>query len=649
MPVSLTLEIRPGSPRHQKIIDAVRNRVQASYREFQKHHKKWRDAEERTLAYLPEREYDALRRQEREGGKPQYTTIQVPYTFAIIMAAHTYWTTVFMSRTPVLQAEGRHGEAEQSVQAIESLLQYQVQVGEMLVPLYIWLMDVGKYGFGVIGTYWDERYSMVSKIVEQEEMILGVVPTGKTKRIRTTERVKGYEGNTLYNVRPYDFYPDPRVTLANFQKGEFVAIYNEISYNEALKREHAGYYVNIERAAMGKQLAQNRTEGSAQLELPADEFDAPFMDGDVRGDPRKLKDPDVIPIFECFIELVPSTWELGKSELPEKWVFTITADYSTVIGAQPLGLIHDKFPFDVIELEPEGYALVNRGFPEVCASTQNTIDWLINSHFYGVRKALNNQIIMDPSRTVMKDWLSPTQGGIIRMKPAAYGTDPNTAWAQVQINDVTRNNMTDIGAMMQMGERITGVNDQIMGVLNQGGRKTAQEVRTASTFGINRLKTSAEYFSAMGWSPMTQKLIQNSQQLYTGEMKLKLVGDYAMTAGPSFINVTPDMIQGSYDFVPIDGTLPVDRFAQANLWRSLFADMARYPEIMMQYDVGRIFAWVAQLAGLKNINQFKVQVAPDAALAAQAQQGNVVAMKGGSETPSRVPEPGQIEGMGTTG
>ena len=45
------------------------------------------------------------------------------------------------------------------------------------------------------------------------------------------------------------------------------------------------------------------------------------------------------------------------------------------------------------------------------------------------------------------------------------------------------------------------------------------------------------------------------------------------------------------------------------------------PQVAMGYDWARIFAWVAQLAGLKNISQFKVQVVPDAVLAAQAASG----------------------------
>jgi hypothetical protein len=118
----------------------------------------WRQAEERILAYLPERDVDAVRKTAREGGLPQYTTIQIPYSYGVLMAAHTYLTSVFMGRNPVFQYSGRHGESAQQVQAMEALIDYQVCVGGMLPPMYTWIYDALKYGFGVVGVYWDEKW-----------------------------------------------------------------------------------------------------------------------------------------------------------------------------------------------------------------------------------------------------------------------------------------------------------------------------------------------------------------------------------------------------------------------------------------------------------------------------------------------------------
>jgi hypothetical protein len=46
---------------------------------------RWQTAEERTLAAIPETEVDTARRHRRADGVPVYTTIQVPYTFAMLL------------------------------------------------------------------------------------------------------------------------------------------------------------------------------------------------------------------------------------------------------------------------------------------------------------------------------------------------------------------------------------------------------------------------------------------------------------------------------------------------------------------------------------------------------------------------------------
>jgi hypothetical protein len=87
----------------------------------------------------------------------------------------------------------------------------------------------------------------------------------------------------------------------------------------------------------------------------------------------------------------------------------------------------------------------------------------------------------------------------------------------------------------------------------------------------------------------------------------KVAGSLFMDAQP-YMKITPESIAGFYDYIPVDGTMPVDRYAMAALWQQLMGQMAQMPDVLMQYDFGRIFTYVAQLAGVKNLSQFKVQV-----------------------------------------
>jgi hypothetical protein len=615
---SLTLKIDPNSDLHKKLLARIASRISLAKEAHSDRHEAWRRAEDTTLAYLPEREDDILRRQKRDRGEPKYTTIQIPYSYATLMSAHTYWTSTFFARSPIHQYSGRHGESEMQVQALEALIAYQVEVGEFMAPYYIWLYDGGKYGHGVLGHYWEQEVIHYGAILEYEDP-----NTGEMSILQTTEEVMGYEGNKVYNLSPYDFMHDPRVTIGNFQKGEFCVSRRRMGWSDILRREKAGYFHNLDRIREHLGNDQGASEGSSQLKRP--DFSKSILKDD-----EKNEHPAGAAFWEFYVELIPSEWGVGKTDFPQKWCFTVTEDMGLIVGASPLGYIHGKFPFDIIEPEIEGYGIYNRGIPEVLEGVQNTMDWLINSHFFNVRASLNNQFIIDPSKLVVKDVQNGEPGFIWRLRPEAYGEDIRKFFHQIPVTDVTRGHFTELNNMISIGERIFGVNDQIMGSLNTGGRKTATEVRTSSGFGTNRLKTIAEYMSHTAFAPHSQKLVQSSQQYYDMSGKLKIVGDLAQDAGPAFTNVSPEMIAGFYSFVPIDGSLPVDRMAQANLWKEIFGGLRNMPpQIAQGYDWAKMFGWMASLAGLKNIHQFKVQVVPDAQIASQAQAGNIIPMRPG--------------------
>ena len=205
--------------------------------------------------------------------------------------------------------------------------------------------------------------------------------------------------------------------------------------------------------------------------------------------------------------------------------------------------------------------------------------------------------------------------------------------------------------MFDIGERSFGIGEQLMSAQTSRGRKSATEARQDATFGVGRMKTVSEYSSAVGFAPLGQALIQNSQQFYTAEQKLRIVGNLAGTAGNQFMTVTPEAISGFYEYIPVDGTLPIDRFAQATLWKDIFFQMRQFPDLMAQFDMAKIFMWIAQLAGIRNIDQFRVQVVPDELAAQQAQAGNVIPLqqpRQGLNLPPERPTPRQLPGVGST-
>jgi hypothetical protein len=614
----ITREIPKGSPLHQKIIAMLSARIRFAERSRAKQVEKWQKAEELTLAFIQESEIDAIRRGDRDNtGTPRYTTLQIPYSYALIMAAHTYLTSVFFGRTPVHQFAGRHGETEMSVMAIEALIGYQVEIGKFLVPYYIWKYDAVKYGVGIINTYWQDEIIQYSNILEQVDPL-----TGKSTKVQEMVQVAGYRGNKIINVAPFDFYHDPRFPIYRFQEGEFCARRFVLGWNEMVRRRNQQYYMNTEFITSRFAPSQLINLGASALVRP--EIPGFILDAEDQGHPMAFY------AYEIYIDLIQKEWGLGDSNYPEKWVFTVTGDLSLIIGAQPHGAAHGQFPFDIETYEVEGYGLWSRGLPEITLDIQNTMDWLLNQHFFNVRASLNNQFIIDPSKIVVRDAEDGGPGFIYRLRPEAYGTSIDSFFKQVQVQDVTAQHIPNMETMFDLGEKVTGINEQMFGAL-AGGRKTATEVRTSTGFGVNRQKTIAEYMSAMGMSPHAQKLVQQSQQWYDQEQPLKVMGNLASDAS-KFLNVTPNSIAGFYDWVPVDGTLPIDRMALVNLWQQFMGQMRNMPQLMQQLDMWKLFAYIGQLAGIRNIQQFKIQVMPPGANPATFAGGNVIPIGGSPKT-----------------
>ena len=611
---------------HRKIFEALKDRRRMWYNDSADRRKKWSNDEKQFQTYVHETTDDKLRKADAAStGKQEYTQIVIPYSYGLIMAFHTYLSSVFLARTPVLQFQERHGAGDTSVQSIEAIMDYQTAVGGHLVPYYIWLMDATKHGLGVIGSYWDDEVVRVSKIVEEAPTFGGFSIPGATKRkVKKTIEIPGYKGNRIFNIRPQDFIFDTRVSLGDFQVGEFAGRILDMSWLDITDGAERGVFMNVDKLRQ-----KSKSQNSDPDELR--DNDEQFIDLPSRGNDdlegvdttlTQIPDTGRVEGYELIVRLVPKNWGLGKSGSSEKWVFLVMSDI--IIQARPLGELHNKFPYSILETEISGYALFKRSMLEIAEPLNDVLSWLVNTHFFNIRKSLNNMFIADPSRVFMKDFKNPDAGLAIRLRTEAYGQPISNVIQQFQVQDVTAQHMQDTKVITEMMQITLGINSQLMGMLETTGRKTATEIRGSVGFSMNRLKTQAEYMSAMGFAPHSQMMVQSTQQHLDIERYYKLTGDLlpGQTEG---IMVNPENITGFFDYIPVDGTMPVDKLALANLWKELMAGVGSSELLMQQYDIGKIFAYTAQLSGAKNINRFKVETQPDQQVAGQVAAGNLVA------------------------
>jgi hypothetical protein len=328
---------------------------------------------------------------------------------------------------------------------------------------------------------------------------------------------------------------------------------------------------------------------------------------------------------------------LGDSESPEKWLFTI-ANKNQIIQAEPLDLDHGLHPVVVTEPYSMGYTPGGMSMVEMLEPIQEGMSWLLNSHIHNIRGIINNSFILDPNAVDMTSFKDGRPGKLIKLKPSAVGRDVRTVIQQLQMYDATAQHVTDIEVLRRLGDTISAVNDNLRGVQNSGGRKTATEVRTASENGASRLVMQARLISAQAMVDQAEQMCINLQQLTTEPFMMKVVGTDGMER---LMEIAPDNLIGDFNFPVTDGTLPLDKIALLDVWKEIFLQMATNPMLMQMYDIGKVFDYVAELSGARNIEKFKLQMPPGmapgmpgmgpdpGAMAQQAGAGNVVPLFNG--------------------
>ena len=610
--------LRFGGKEHERVREAIRERYRMSKRALETRHTKWRADEARFQAFVPETEAEANRKALRATtGQPQQTNLIVPYTYAIQMTMHTYLSSVYLGRDPIFQFEGTDSGGAAGKMALESAIRWTLKQGKSVPRYYLHLMDLSKYGMAVTGSYWEERFVRYKKKVSGFRKV-GPFQVPDTEEIRyvEAEHLK-FAGTRVYNVRPFNFFPDTRRSLFDYQEGEFCIVrIDDMSMQDVMEGDQ---YFNKEFASRSRR-GQHDDPGHSAT-------DRPIRDDDFY-EPMGKWALGVRPAIEAHIWIQPKKWGLGDEDKRELWVFTLFDD-EIIVEAQPCDYMHGEFPYDMQVSEMNAHDLGLRSPGETVEQLQYLLDWLVNAHYYNVRKALNDQFLVDPSMVRVKDLKDPEPGNLILLKPEAYGMGQlDQAVRQFKTVDVTASHLNDLGVVGSMMQRASGVMDNVMGMQSPNSRRSATEAQAANSMSINRLKTLADFGSEMYWGPHAIKHVQNMQQYMDKTLQVRISGDSLADARgkglKGMMEITPEDIVGAYEFQPVDGTLPIDRMAQAQMWKEMVMLGAQLPGVMETYDMGGIYTWVGEMMGLRGLRNFKLQVTDEEVLLAQLKAGVMV-------------------------
>ena len=594
--------LAPGSALHTDVLHKLRQRLDASEEKMSQFYPRWRTNEMAMQAYINLPKYaEQLRKMNDEGKPPQVVEIQVPYIFAAVHTMVTYMMHTFGGRKPIFQLATYKKEWTNNARAMEMVLQYNADHTRLLRHMYQWFWHGFTYGVGIVRTNWKNERAVRTRWVQVPRFnVFGQDLGGKAMPVREDRLI--YSGNDTTCIDPFMFFPDPRVPMHEVnRKGEFVFWRTFLGHHEVKAEEFNGVYMHVDAAKKQMPISRWTTDGSESVR--ALRADGDSMAGYQQTDQRL---EDFYQVDQGTVTLIPKQWGLGNGTRPEKWIFTIL-NKDQIVQAEPLEADHDMHPVAVIEPYSTGPSFGSLCAVDVLKPIQDLMSWLVNSHMENVRVMLNNMLVADPSAIELQDLKEPGAGKIIRLKMAAYGRDVRSALNQLNVQDVTRSHLADLQLMMTMGHMFLGINENLMGLQADGGRKTATEVRTAGESGASRMASLARIISAQGMVDLVTQMVVNIQQRTDEEFLLELLGEQSQETN---VRITQENLAGDFHYPIHDGTLPLDRVALMQVWRELAVSIAQDPELRQTFNLARIVEYVAELGGARNIDEFKMQVMP---------------------------------------
>lgn len=618
------LDLKPDSDYHKWLRNRIWERARSARNEICKRFSSWREIDRKMTMYIPLKDIEETI-QNKDESKP--VSIVFPYSYSMLEALLTYMSLAFF-QDPPFQYEGLEDDDVIGAMLMELVIRLHCIKNKVMLNLHTAFRDSMLYGVCVAVPDWTRKYGR--RPLRKTAFAESTLGTSETNYVEMVSDLL-FEGNALSNIDPYMWLPDPSVSSANIQDGEYVGWVDRTNYLRLLADE-----AQPDSGMFNVRYLKYRKDKRSILAL--DQSDRQTKYGGSTELTRSTSDvTNSVDCIKMYINLIPREWRLSESETPEKWYFELAAD-DVIIKAEKADHNHGMYPVAVGSPEFDGYSITPIGRMEVLYGLQHTLDFLFNSHISNVRKAVNDMLIVDPYLVNIEDLRDPKPGKLVRLRRPAWGRGVDKVVQQLAVSDITRLNIADSAYITQWMDRISGADSSMQGALRQSGpeRLTMAEFQGTRNSAVSRLQRLAMIIGMQFMQDIGTMFAVHTQQYMSKDTYVKIVGRYAEQLGETFgpnasarRKVTPYDLAINYDLIVRDGSIPGGNFSQA--WIDLFKIIAAQPELMQTFDVTRIFMYIAHQLGAKNVEDFKrstqqvqPQVLPDETVASEAQKGNLV-------------------------
>lgn len=588
----------------KKLLEHCKDCLRLASEEMSKNYTAWDNSEYLYRGYRPADKEDA-----RSAEKKEPTKILVPLAFAQLQTYLAFMWSAFNQRDQFYEVQGMAAEDASMAEGLNRDLAYQMSRNDWALVFYDLLLSAGKYGFGVVQATWEVETQKVRgrvpappSFMDAAKQMLGL-PVEPTFQ-ETILTVTSYEGTKFKAVSPYNFLPDPAVSLARFQEGGFVACDEEVTLQSLKNLEGKDYFgtEHIKKAgATGIDWNYRKRRVGSGWSSTTDPTGEQASRKAVRTDMQ--------------IKLVPKEWnEQTKTNLfgdeQDEVIFNVViANDDKIIQFKPAGYLHDRFNFEILEYSQDGNSSINPGLVSIISELQQLFTWYINSRVANVKQNIKNRFIGNPEKVFAEDLESDK--ALIRTRGAGV-TDLDRALKQLDVRDVTNSHMQDLSIISELVQQVTGINENALGQYSSG-RRSAAEARAVNSSASARLKMQASMNWTQCFRPLGEQLVSNTRQGRSKAVYDRILGaDAAKYPYEVCILATPEQIGGAYDFMPYDATLPSERGQIVATLKELLMELMKTPGSAqaLGLDLGKMLKTAVTLSGLKNFEDFTLPQGP---------------------------------------
>lgn len=594
-------------PFHEALLDRAKRLMRMSRSHMSKNYDAW-DMQERI--YRGEVVQDTEDKKQELKGEPE--KMVVPNSFAQIQTFVSFLFLMFnQNRTFFELIPGGDEDYGKKHMDSEKLLDRDLRRNEWNSKLYQHLLDVGRFGLGVLETCWTKQTTHAWVTPPPSELSASGVGVQIEQQPAWQEFLK-FEGNLVRNISPYRFFPDTRFPLVDFQKGEFCAAEEEYSMVQLRQLQRDGEVAGVEHIGV---MPKNYVE----------DLGAPLRSGNLHDENIIFKfdaeqGSSVALVTKMQIWLVPSEFKLdGDKPLgPEKhkvlyhlWF----ANNNRVIRIEPAYWWHNEFGWTIAQYTPDMHQTLTFGLADLIYKLQDLISWYYNSHVKSVRRVIQNRLIVNAQAVETRSL--DGEGDIYMRK--GMNIPVNNAVGQLRVQDVTGNHMQDADMLTKVIEMVTGVNGNAMGQYNSG-RRSAQEARVVTAGAAGRMKMHGHLIWESSLGRLGRLMLCNLRQMLSMESFARVVGT---PPGNMMMGITPEMelmqrfqaFKGTpeevicgEDYMMFDSTLASEKGFMAQSLQELLVAVMSNPMAAQQLDVSAkaMLEEIQYLRGAGNVRRFSM-------------------------------------------